>query len=310
MVTGISRTLACLAAVVLTATACGKSSPTAPPPGGIGEGLGSTSTSSLVIGPPPTDGAGKPTGPAPTRRPGGTIRSGGDGGQNDDADDADEALRSAARGAPGGFAGVLLAPGPAANIVVDVLVQSGVTADGDVIASIRDILAAASQKPVAVRGPATLDASGSVHTPNDIRRFADEQGKPEQGNGTAVIHVLYLDGSFSEPGVLGVAVRGDAVAVFPDQVSRAATPFAPASRIERAVVTHEIGHLLGLVDIYIDEGRDDPDRPGHSTNRSSVMYWAVESDVVAQVLGGPPPVSFDAADQQTLRKIHNGAPRA
>ena len=306
MVTGVIRTVACLAAAVLTAASCGRSTPTEPR-GGIGGDLRSSTTTGAEVGPPPTDSRGNPTAPGTTRRPRGP---GGPPSGGSQTDAADAAIRSAANGAPGAFAGVLLAPGPASNIVVDVLVQSGANADAGIIASVRQILAAASEKPVGVRGPTEFDASGNIHTSDDIRRFANERGQPAQGDGTAVIHLLYLNGSFSEPGVLGVAVRGDTVAVFPDQVARAATPFAPPSRIERAVVTHEIGHLLGLVDIYLDEGRDDPDHPGHSTNRNSVMYWAVESDVVAQVLGGPPPVNFDAADQATLRKIHAGAPRA
>jgi hypothetical protein len=67
---------------------------------------------------------------------------------------------------------------------------------------------------------------------------------------------------------------------------------------------------MGLVDLYLDDNRDDPDHPGHSTNPHSVMYWAVETDLVAQVLDGPPPVSFDAADQADLQKIHAGASAA
>jgi hypothetical protein len=105
-----------------------------------------------------------------------------------------------------------------------------------------------------------------------------------------------------------VTVRGDVIGIFPDQVAGAATPFVSRARIERAVATHELGHVLGLVDLYLDEGRDDPDHPGHSTNPRSVMYWAVEADVVTQVLGGPPPVDFDAADQADLREIRDGAP--
>ena len=37
------------------------------------------------------------------------------------------------------------------------------------------------------------------------------------------------------------------------------------------------------------------------------MYWAVESDLISQVLTGQLPVEFDAADLADLARIHNGA---
>lgn len=298
------RALALAAALALTAGGCGTNKKAAVP-GGVGPQLTTTPTS-----PGDTAAAGRAGG---TSRSGGTpttVRktSGGTPTPNPAPTGAD--LRSASRGAPGTFAGILLAPGPAYQLVIDVLVQPGVSADESVISTLRQILAASSGKPVTVRGPVPLVSSSSNYTDDDIRRLADDQGKPEQGSGTAVIHLLYLKGSFSDEGVLGVTVRGDAIGIFPDQVDQAATALVSPARIERAVVTHELGHVLGLVDLFLDDGRDDADHPGHSRNPHSVMYWAVESDLVAQLLGGPPPVDFDGADQTDLRNIHSGAPRA
>ena len=66
---------------------------------------------------------------------------------------------------------------------------------------------------------------------------------------------------------------------------------------------HEVGHLLGLVDLVLDTGRADPEHPGHSSNRSSVMYWAVESTLITDVLAGGPPRDFDADDLRDLAAI-------
>jgi hypothetical protein len=63
---------------------------------------------------------------------------------------------------------------------------------------------------------------------------------------------------------------------------------------------------MGLVDLFIDRGRDDPEHPGHSTNRSSVMYWAIESGLVTEVLSGPPPERFDDDDRADLAAIRSG----
>jgi hypothetical protein len=100
-------------------------------------------------------------------------------------------------------------------------------------------------------------------------------------------------------------VRGDTAAVFVDQVNGASTPLVGSGGIESAVVTHEVGHLMGLVDLFLHTGRQDPDHPGHSTNPGSVMYWAVESNLVADLLQGGPPKDFDSADLADLQTIRS-----
>jgi hypothetical protein len=121
-----------------------------------------------------------------------------------------------------------------------------------------------------------------------------------------VIHLLFVHGSLGgDDSVLGVAVRGDTAAIFVDQVRASATPLVGSAGIEAAVVTHEAGHILGLVDLYLHTGRQDPDHPGHSTDKNSVMYWAVESDVVADLLQGGPPRDFDSADLADLATIRS-----
>jgi hypothetical protein len=119
--------------------------------------------------------------------------------------------------------------------------------------------------------------------------------------------VLFVHGDYEgDTGVLGVTVRSDVAAVFVDQVAGSAGLLGGSAVVERSVSTHEVGHLLGLVDLFLDTGRHDPQHPGHSTNPGSVMYWAVESDVIGSILGANPPTEFDAADLADLAAIRNG----
>lgn len=191
------------------------------------------------------------------------------------------------------------------TIEVDVLVQTGASPDASVIARVVELLKQQSGKAVTAVGPRSI-SGGSVYSAQQIRDIADGSPQRQGHDNTAVIHLMYLRGQFERDGVLGVTVRGDTTAIFVDQIAGAATPLVSESRIERSVVTHEIGHVLGLVDLFLDTKRGDPDHPGHSRNPRSVMYWAVEADVVAQVLGGPPPVDFDTTDLADLARIHAG----
>ena len=217
-------------------------------------------------------------------------------------------VAAAAVGPPGSLARALLQPAPAERDVLEVLQQPGATPQQATVARAVGALRHASGKSVSLAGPVALAGGARQWTPEAIREVADGSGRASQGGEQAVVRFLFLEGSFAPDNrALGAAVRGDVVAVFPSVIRSSSSPVVPAARIEEAVAMHELGHILGLVDLVIDRNRDDPDHPGHSTNPESVMYWAVESSLVGQVLGGPPPTEFDAADRADLSAIRNGA---
>lgn len=262
------------------------------PPGG-GGGNQATSTTK------PSTGGGTTTtasGSSNTTKPSGGTRTG----------TPPESPDSGARSGPGAFARTILRPEPATRIVVELLVQPGAAPRQATLDHLRQTLSEASGKPVTISGPIDVPATEGRISDDEIRAMADRHGSAQR-SAQAIIHLLFLRGEHEEDGVLGVAVRGDTAAVFYDSVRQAATPLVGSAVIEDAVTTHEIGHLLGLVDIVLKSGREDPDHRGHSRNDESVMYWAVEASIVAQALGGPPPRNYDSADKADLAAIRNGA---
>jgi hypothetical protein len=130
---------------------------------------------------------------------------------------------------------------------------------------------------------------------------------PDLPAGTLLLQFAFVHGQSTQgDDVLGISLTGTFSAVFVDQVDDSATGLVSPAAIEQAVAVHELGHLLGLVDLYLHTGRADPQHPGHSANRRSVMYWAVESSVVGDLLTGGPPQDFDADDLADLRRIAAG----
>jgi hypothetical protein len=70
-------------------------------------------------------------------------------------------------------------------------------------------------------------------------------------------------------------------------------------------MTHEVGHILGLVNngIPMQKAREDPDHRGHSSNPRSVMYWKVETGNIIDFLrnGNRIPNEFDEDDKADMR---------
>jgi hypothetical protein len=209
-------------------------------------------------------------------------------------------------GGVGEFAAALLRPALSERLVVEV--HADVEPTGATLDHVAGLLADVSGKPVSVVAAGGVDGGDRAWTSSELRAAADAGSITSQGGGVAVVRLLFVRGSFEgDDDVLGVAVRGDVAAVFLDRVREAGGLLGGSQGIEVAVTAHEVGHLLGLVDLVLDTGRDDPEHPGHSRNRSSVMYWAVESSVVGQLLGADPPRGFDAEDRADLATIRAGA---
>jgi hypothetical protein len=225
--------------------------------------------------------------------------------------DAARTLQLDSVSAVGRFAPWLLRPDASARVVVEVRAADGAALRQSSIDHLTSELTRVSGKPVSVVGGPAIRAEARAWTADELRVEADAPNTLHQGtapDGDAVLRVLAVHGSFGgDDGVLGVSVRGDTAVIFSDQVAASGSVLIGSAGIESAVVTHEAGHLLGLVDLYLHTGRQDPDHPGHSTNQGSVMYWAVESSLVGDILKGGPPQEFDAADLADLATIKGGA---
>jgi hypothetical protein len=201
----------------------------------------------------------------------------------------------------------LLQPGNGNRIVVEVRAQEGAAPIAGTLSHVTGVLHDASGKTVATDGIRGVGGGARAWTASEIADAADAVDRFTEGGSQVVVRLLFLHGSFGgDESILGVAVRGDVAAIFSDQVDAAAGLLVSPRVVEDAVTIHELGHLLGLVDLVLHTGRADPAHPGHSTNKDSVMYWAVESDVISQLLDGGIPNDFDAQDRADLARIRAG----
>ncbi|HVM52732.1 MAG TPA: hypothetical protein VM262_06005 [Acidimicrobiales bacterium] len=288
-----SRRAAAVVALALLAAACGRGDdPTVPAPGATPDGAAPAA--------PSDTGAGDPgPGTASTTTPLGGGPPFGDtttlpGPAPDPAPDTS--------GPPGSAAAYFLRSQPATSLVVEVSAEAGAEPRAATMEHVRSTLAAVSGKQVSVVAGSSV-APREQWSAADIRAAADAAAVTRQG-ATGVLRLVFVRGGYADSDTaLGVAVRADVAAIFVDRVARSASPLVGAGAIETAVTTHEVGHLLGLVDLYLDTGRADPEHPGHSSNRRSVMYWAVESTLVADLLTGGPPRDFDEDDLADLAAI-------
>jgi hypothetical protein len=215
---------------------------------------------------------------------------------------------------PVGANGRAMLRGDRSRLVIEVDVQEGLrptqAALDHLVASLREH----ADKPggVELAGGNTFASDRTTWTAQDLRDVAATHRSTASDGGTVSFYVLYVRGGFvaggEETNAVGVAHRASEIAVFPERWRGLGDLLGGDPRLERAVLVHELGHALGLVELTYesDHPRQDPEHPGHSSNRGSVMFWAVETDLVGQVLGGPPPDRFDADDAADLAALRDG----
>lgn len=226
-------------------------------------------------------------------------------------DKTSDPVVAASKGQAGDFAGMLLsASSPVKKIVYELMEQEGLAPARSTLDHVVANWKKYSGKEIDVE--TTPIPPGPTHwTTDQLATYAERYTRFKSGGDTAVIHVEFVHGELG--GAAGVAYQADKEVMLPDTYSSGGgTPGTSGPELEDVVVTHETGHIMGLIDLWLNDGRgdykDDPAPGGHhSPNQDSVMYWRVETLSVKTFFRGGPPHEYDAADQKDLMAIHNGA---
>ncbi len=292
------RLIAGVAALVLAAAACSGAEPPRndigseleDPPGGTGDPGGSDNTTDPGASSPSTVG---------TRPPDAT-----DGPSEPEPSYADD-------GAVGAMARTYLRASPARRLRVEIDYIQGRRPSDAAVGHLRRVLAREAAKPdgVAVLIDDEIPSGGSPYSLDDIAALERAHRDRRSAGSVATLWLVYLDGQLAgESDTLGVAYKASAAAIFRDRIDRATTAAVQATAIERAVITHEAGHLLALVNLGYESphDREDPNSRGHSTESDSVMRAAVEDLSLIALLAGGPPDDFDEFDRDDLDGLRQG----
>lgn len=196
---------------------------------------------------------------------------------------------------------------------IEVDTMQGKQPPNDLLGFVQGRLASVADKPDGIQffSDATLPAESRTWSTKALVDYGNAHLDRKTSGTTVVTHLLFLaghsDADDNNGKVLGVSIGTDLIIIFTDSVasscsSVALPPCFDNKPIFRAVVTHEFGHALGLVNngVAMVKDHEDASHKRHSSNQDSVMYWAVESSDILSILGNGPPTDFDADDRADL----------
>lgn len=248
----------------------------------------------------------------------GTVNS-GSGGTGMDYRSPRESPDYNSHQAAGAAAHDLLSADKYQSIVIEIQAMQGFAPTAKAQTALQDFLTALVNKPggvtVVVDPPIPAQNKGA-YSLNDVGML-EAANRQNYTSGTRLVaYFLFLDGASTEDDVQGgkrilaYAYQNTSMAVFEKTIqgiSGSLPGQASQATVETTVVEHELGHLLGLVNLNpgtpIQSPHQDEAHGHHCNVTSCLMYYSVNtSDVVANLLslGGAPPV-LDSQCRADLR---------
>ncbi|HSI91041.1 MAG TPA: hypothetical protein VK927_07990, partial [Adhaeribacter sp.] len=138
------------------------------------------------------------------------------------------------------------------------------------------------------------DFGKASYTINDIveieKKYRQEYTTPE----AIAVYFFFADAPFSESTansrVLGVAYWNTSMAIFEKSIQEISGGITQPDRtkVETVVMQHELGHILGLVNLGTNmvTPHQDASHGAHCNNDDCLMNWSVETGAVVQNLLG------------------------
>jgi hypothetical protein len=162
------------------------------------------------------------------------------------------------------------------------------------------------------------------YTWSEIQQLEDSHRTSHTSGSTVSLYVMYVAGGSQDDTsngvVLGAAYRGTSIVMFKGNIDANTVPDGSlvsqkpqVHYVEQAVLVHETGHAMGLVNngAPMQTPHEDPNHPKHSNNPQSVMYWAVENtaglssivNCVTGSCGADIPNTYDSNDKADLAAL-------
>ncbi len=202
--------------------------------------------------------------------------------------------------AVGASANELLSSAKYNSLKVEILYMPGYAPDAAAINHLQSFLSILLNKPsgISIVTKEIPASSNTTLSANDVFNIEKANRSAFTTGDQIAVDVIYTNGYFTDNDVLGIAYKNTSVAIFGKNIHDNSGGIGQTSRtkLEATVLEHEIGHLLGLVDLgsSMQTNHKDAAHGNHCNNNNCLMYYTSNTrDILGILLVGNIP-SLDA----------------
>lgn len=199
----------------------------------------------------------------------------------------------------GASANELLSSSKYKSLKIEVLYMTGFAPDAGALSHLQNVLNNILNKPsgISITTKEIPASSNTVLSANDIFNIEKANRSSFTTGDQIAVAVIYTNGNYTDPQTLGIAYKNTSIALFGKNIHDNSGGLGQASRtkLEATVLEHELGHLLGLVDLgtAMQTNHKDASHGNHCNNNNCLMYYASDTrDILGFLLTGNIP-SFD-----------------
>jgi hypothetical protein len=192
----------------------------------------------------------------------------------------------------GASANEILSSSKYSSLKVEVQYMTGYIPDAPALNHLQSFLSALVNKPggvvITTKEIAAANTTLSLNNIIDIERA----NRSVFTNGSEIaLYILYTNGNYTDNNVLGIAYKNTSVVLFGKKIHDNSGGLGQASRTKlvATVSEHEMGHLMGLVNLGSSMQTDHQDGAhiNHCNNNNCLMYYASEtSDILGFLITG------------------------
>lgn len=186
-------------------------------------------------------------------------------------------------------------------LLIEVQYIAGYAPDPAALVQLQQFLAIRVNKPggITITTRAIADPGSATLSLSQVREI-ENKNRTAFNNGTRLsLYILYSNSDYTDAGTLGIAYRNTSAALMGKKIHENSGSFGQVSRtkLEATVLEHEVGHLLGLVDLGSAMQSEHKDAPhgNHCSNNQCLMYYASETTDVFSFLSRNSPPTLDAS---------------
>lgn len=230
---------------------------------------------------------------------------------DDDSNDENGVNHSGNLKITGSSANDLLSAAKYQSVVIEVLYVQGLRPEAQTLVNLKNFMMARLNKPGGITITERQIASPGL-TPYDINEIVGIEMLNRtlyNNGGVLTLYLLFLDGGYATDTAsnftLGTAYRNTSFVMFENTIRNLSDSPLEPNRItlESTVIQHELGHLLGLVNLGspMQTEHNDETHDKHCDNEDCLMFWKTENSTMIGSMVGSGVPQLDANCLADLR---------